>query len=75
MPSRIYGTNKNRMEGIVKVKKLSETGIWFFSIMLFIGLLLGAADCESLVLFIILKAVSVAFILVSGKLLINSIDK
>lgn len=57
------------------MKKLNKKGIAFFSSMLFIGMLLGAADCKSLLLFIIIKAVAIAFILISGNLLVNSIDK
>lgn len=57
------------------MKRLNKKGIIFFSTMLFIGLILSAMDFANMYLFISSKAVAVAFILISGNLLINSIDK
>ncbi len=59
----------------MKNRKLSKTGIWFFGIMLFAGLILAAMDFQSMMWFVVSKAVAVAFILVSGEFLINDIEK
>lgn len=57
------------------MKKLNSKGVTFFSIMLFIGLLLATEDNANIWLFIMWKAIAVALILVSGEFLINNIDK
>lgn len=57
------------------MKKLTKTGKIFFGIMLFVGIVLAAMDFESMTLFIVSKVIAAVFIIISGNLLINSIEQ